>query len=112
MIALPSASEFRDQKVWHYTDNKSLLCNIERGYSERLAYLQRAMKLRTTFLTDCSHRKLIESQYVATDKNYADALTKPLNQQQVAKANKMQSLHFGDGCGKFTPEQAELIDLE
>lgn len=112
MLALPTTSFFFKQSMELHCDNRALLHNINRGYSERLSYLQRALKLRTTFLHDCVRRGLIVPLFVPTDLDLADGMTKPLAYPGVRTHAEAQGITFGPNCGKTTQQEIEAIKLD
>jgi hypothetical protein len=109
MMTLPAVDSFKDQQVHHSTDNQSLLANIQRGYSERLAYLQRALRLRSSFIHDCNERGLAKSEYVDTKHCRADPLTKPLPFPACRETALRMGLIFGEG--KINQEELLKIDI-
>ena len=73
--AIPFCQHVPGEVVVHRTDNSAFLHNIKRGYTERLAYLQKALQLRTSFAYDVNQAGLVQSIHVPTNDNKADHLT-------------------------------------
>lgn len=112
MAALAQSVCYFDKKIYHPTDNKALLHNIRRGCSEKLSYLQRALKLRSYFLHDVNQRGLVKSDYTNTKTQLADCFTKPLTFPACREAAEEVGLVFGPGCGQLTQDDLEHIILE
>ena len=111
MTAMPAAPPFADGKAHHFSANQSLLANIQRGYSERLAYLQRALRLRTSFIQDLVSRGLAISRYVNTSTCRAGPFTRAPPSPACTTAAEALGLRFGDGrTTEEGPRKVELPD--
>ena len=75
---IPITPCFANAPATHRTDNSALLHNIGRGYTERLCFLNRSLRLRTGMIHDINSQGIVRSQHVRTDDNLADHLTKVL----------------------------------
>ena len=73
-------------------DNMATIQAIKRGYSQKLAHLTKALALRISFLGDMVQQELIDLQFVPTDKNVADFMTKALQRVKLQEALKMAGL--------------------
>ena len=112
MVTIPITAHMNKQSAVHRTDNAAFIHNIKRGYTERLAYLSRALKLRTSFAHDVNENGIIASEYVKTDENKADHFTKVLQRLKLSSALESTSLIAGDRFKLRTAEiQVDMTDI-
>ena len=90
--AIPYCEHVPGGTIVHRTDNSAFLHNIKRGYTERLAYLQKALQLRTSFAYDVNQAGLVKSIHVPTNENKSDHLTKVLQRLKLKAAYEMTGL--------------------
>ena len=91
-MVVPYTPYVPGRKATHRTDNQAFLYNIKRGYTERMSFLTRALRLRTSFVHDLNNQDIITTLHVPTDDNRADHLTKVLMRLKLDAAMKRTAL--------------------
>jgi hypothetical protein len=72
-----------------YGDNLASLRIVERGYSDKVSFLGRALDLRIGFLSDLVELNLIRFEHVVSKRNLANILTKVLEKNQLQTERTM-----------------------
>ena len=91
-MVVPYTPYVSNRKATHRTDNQAFLFNIKRGYTERMSFLTRALRLRTSFVHDLNDQDIINTVHVPTDENRADHLTKVLLRLKLNAAMRLTAL--------------------
>ncbi len=72
-----------------YGDNLASLRIVERGYSDKVSFLGRALDLRIGFLSDLVELSLVRFEHVVSKRNLANILTKVLEKNQLQTERTM-----------------------
>ena len=76
----------RDVEVKLYEDNQATLKIIESGYSPKLRHLGKSQRVDVAFVSDCCKQCGVIPEYISTDKQKGDFLTKGLARDKHCKA--------------------------
>ena len=76
----------REVKIKLYEDNQAALRIIETGYSPKLRHIGKSQRVDIAFVSDCCEQRGVLPEYIATDKQKGDFLTKNLARDKFCKA--------------------------
>ena len=76
----------REVKIKLYEDNQAALRIIETGYSPKLRHIGKSQRVDIAFVSDCCAQCGVLPEYIATDKQKGDFLTKNLARDKFCKA--------------------------